>query len=144
MKIISLRAIYTVLITHGICDILKSISLVLHRYLLMKIGSRNTESLSLATELQRVASQPACSPGTSSGLSVTMTLAQASGFASSTGQASHLSVILHVLADPVDLGITPDGLQSTMYDYKTLLVRNAHQMLCFKYISDIQGRFCIH
>jgi hypothetical protein len=70
------------------------------------------DSLSLATELQRVASQPACSPGTSSGLSVTMTLAQASGFASSTGQASHLSVILHILADPVDLGITPDGLRS--------------------------------
>lgn len=67
--------------------------------------------LTLSAQLQGVAADPGSSAGSSGGLGESSALAESSGRFSGRGQASELTVLVHGLHDPVDLGVTTDGLE---------------------------------
>lgn len=66
--------------------------------------------LSLAVQLQCVAPDPAGPAGAALGLRVAVTLAQATRTAAGGRETAHLTVLVHSVHYPVDLGISADGL----------------------------------
>lgn len=66
-------------------------------------------SLSLSTQRKDLPAFPGGMTWTTNGLVVAMTFAQATRATASSSQTSHLSVFVHRIANPVDLGITTNG-----------------------------------
>ena len=67
--------------------------------------------LTLASHLGGVLSQPVGVDGTSLGVSNELvSLSESSGLLAGRGESSHLAVLHGGVADPVHLGVVPDGL----------------------------------
>ena len=66
-------------------------------------------SLSLSTKRKDLPAFPGGMTWTTNGLMVAMTFTKATRATASSSQASHLSVFVHRVANPVDLGITTNG-----------------------------------
>lgn len=66
--------------------------------------------LTIATQLQGVASLPAGAAGATDGQVEAVALAQATALLARGRQAAHLPVFVHGLRDPLGVGVAPDGL----------------------------------
>lgn len=66
--------------------------------------------LTVTAHVQTVATTPARPPGSSDGLSITVALAQPTAALASRGETTQFTVLVHGPGDPVDLGITTDGV----------------------------------
>lgn len=67
-------------------------------------------ALTIAAQLQGVAPLPGCTAGASDGQVELVALAQAAALLSCRCQATHLSVLVHSLCDPLGVWVASDGL----------------------------------
>lgn len=71
---------------------------------------RHVWRLAVAVQLQGVASLPGCTAGATNGQMELVALAQAAALLSCRCQATHLSVLVHSLCDPLGVWVASDGL----------------------------------
>lgn len=67
-------------------------------------------ALTIAAQLQGVAPLPGCTAGASNGQVELVALTQAAALLSCRCQATHLSVLVYSLCDPLGVWVAPDGL----------------------------------
>lgn len=67
-------------------------------------------ALAIAVQLQGVAPLPGCTAGASDGQMELVALAQAAALLSCRCQATHLSVLVHSLRDPLGVWVASDSL----------------------------------
>ena len=73
--------------------------------------TKYTISLSLSAELKHASSTPVATARATNSFGITDTRStETTVLLAGAGQAAQFSVLLHVGADPVDLGVTTDGL----------------------------------
>ena len=74
-------------------------------------GVRGCNKLSFAAQGQRVPPEPVGSPGAALGVVELASVADAAVFAAGRGLAAQLTVLVHGVTDPVDLGVVTDRLR---------------------------------
>ena len=85
--------------------------------------------LSVAVQLQGVASLPGGAAGASDGQMELVALTQAAALLPCRGQATHLAVLVHGLRDPLGVGVASDGL-----------VEDVHQ----NHLEELEGGILSH
>lgn len=83
---------------------------------LLKILLVSSNFLTVTGERESVAAEPGGITTTTLGLVVTVTLANSSVFDTGSSETTHFSVLVHSLADPVDAGITANGIVEGIHE----------------------------
>lgn len=102
--------------------VVRSYFIKIHWLSIWELNKTNRKSLnccsnflSLAAQLQCVATDPGSATGASLGLRVAVTLAKTAWAATGGCQTTHFAMLVHRVYYPVDLGIPADGLKKKQY-----------------------------